>query len=424
MGQLMLNNERVDDNIEDVELQEHLKRHYDLQKGKPATCLCQTVPPRMYIAKVGDRYILKRWPGSGHEHDVSCDRYEPPLEASGIGKLMGHAIDEDPNTGNVNLALGFSLKRSPRTIEEMKKVVEKGQEAEIHEGPAHQSNTKLSLRATLHYFWEGAKLNHWRPNMTGKRNWRFLYQSLKEYARHLTSKGHVLANRLYIPEPFQAEDKERIRMRRRAFFQTVASNKPSRDLLMFLFEIKSIDVVDGGYAITAKNVPDDKFYVSEDTYKIMMSRYGNEIAMFKREADRKPDPTDPPNHLVGLGTLSVKESGIATIEDIVVMMTTNNWIPIADATDEILVKYATTERRQFMKPLRYNTGPGQPIASLIMLDTPERATSVWVFKPSDSEVLIDRRNDAISAGRTNVSIIDLAKSDSITEIMDQIPRHV
>lgn len=422
MPALMLNDHRVDDTISEEDLQAQLRSHYHNFKGKPATCLCQPVPPRMYIANVGDRFILKRWPGSGHEHAANCDRYEPPLEASGISKLIGHAIEEDPNTGNVSLALGFALRRSPRQVEDIKKLVEKGQEAEIREGPAHQSNARLQLRATLHYFWEGTKLNQWKPYMTGQRNWRFIQSTLKEYSKHILTKGHVLANKLYIPEPFIKENKEQIRMRRRAFFQQVASNKASRDLLMFLFEIKSHERVEGGYAITAKNVPDDLFYMSEDSFKVMMIRYQNEFGMLKREQERKSDATDPPNHLIALGTMSVKESGYTTIEDITVMMCTHNWIPIADEIDDIIVKYATSQRRHFMKPLRYNMGPGSAIASIIYLDTPDKGTSVWVVKANDSEALIERRDDAIAANRTHSVLLDLGQGDSISDVLDAIPR--
>ncbi len=422
MPAIMLNDQRVEDSIGEEDLQAALKSHYHNFKGKPATCLCLPVAPRMYIANLGDRFILKRWPGSGHEHAANCDRYEAPLEASGISKLMGHAIEEDPNTGNVNLTLGFALRRTPRQIDEMKKLVEKGQEADIREGPAHQSNARLQLRATLHYFWEGTKLNHWKPYMIGQRNWRFVHATLKDYAKHILTKGHILANRLYIPEPFVAEDKERIRMRRRAFFQTVASNKATRELLMFIFEIKSFERVDGGYAITAKNVPDDRFYMSEDSFKVMMIRYQNEFGMLKREQEKKPDPTDPPGHLMALGTLSVKESGYTTIEDITVMMCTHNWIPIADEIDDLLVKYSTSQKRQFMKPLRFNLGPGSAIASIVYLDTPDRATSLWVVRPNDSEALIERRDDAVGAGRTNHIFLNLGEAQLISDVLDPLPR--
>ncbi|TIT56876.1 MAG: DUF1173 domain-containing protein, partial [Mesorhizobium sp.] len=62
-------------------------------------CLCQEPCPAMYIAQVGDQYIVKRMPLSGGGHDPSCSSYEPPDELSGLGLLIGGAIQVDSETG-------------------------------------------------------------------------------------------------------------------------------------------------------------------------------------------------------------------------------------------------------------------------------------------------------------------------------------
>jgi len=46
----------------------------------------------MYIAKVGNRYIVKRMPDTGQLHSPDCDSYEPPAELSGLGEVLGSAI--------------------------------------------------------------------------------------------------------------------------------------------------------------------------------------------------------------------------------------------------------------------------------------------------------------------------------------------
>ena len=48
-------------------------------------CLCCPEGVAMYIARLGDRHILKRMPGTGPQHDVDCDSYEPPSGLSGDG---------------------------------------------------------------------------------------------------------------------------------------------------------------------------------------------------------------------------------------------------------------------------------------------------------------------------------------------------
>ncbi|MGT2467751.1 DUF1173 family protein (plasmid) [Mesorhizobium atlanticum] len=41
-------------------------------------CAMRVPCPAMYIAQVGDQYIVKRMPLSGGGHDPSCSSYEPP----------------------------------------------------------------------------------------------------------------------------------------------------------------------------------------------------------------------------------------------------------------------------------------------------------------------------------------------------------
>ena len=78
-------------------------------------CLCRDPGLAMYIADVGDQYLVKRMPLSGSSHDPSCVSYERPDELTGLGELMGSAIRIDADTGMAVLKLGFSLsRRGPR----------------------------------------------------------------------------------------------------------------------------------------------------------------------------------------------------------------------------------------------------------------------------------------------------------------------
>lgn len=281
--------------IDEASLQEKLRDHYLNFKGRVPQCLCTPIHARLYIAKLGVRFLLKRWPGSGHEHAIDCDRYEAPPEASGLGKLMGSAIREDTLTGDIELKLGFPLKKQPRTAISAELVEAQGQESDLNESAAG-STSKVSLRAVLHYLWDQAELTHWKPGMKGKRNWWVVQSRLLDAAARMTTKGLRLEKRLYIPEPFKPETKEQIRLRRRGFFQSVASQKAARELLMFLFEVKEISPSPYGYKLVAKNVPDDNFFLTADLYKLLRKRFATELEMFER--------ADGQCHLMALGTIS------------------------------------------------------------------------------------------------------------------------
>ena len=62
-------------------------------------CLCQEPGLAMYIADVGDQYLVKRMPLSGSSHDPSCVSYERPDQLTGLGELMGSAIQIDAESG-------------------------------------------------------------------------------------------------------------------------------------------------------------------------------------------------------------------------------------------------------------------------------------------------------------------------------------
>ncbi|WP_256219600.1 DUF1173 family protein [Klebsiella pneumoniae] len=55
----------------------------------------------MYIAKIGENFVLKRMPNSADQHDFSCLSYEPPTEISGLGEVIGEAIKTDETGASV-----------------------------------------------------------------------------------------------------------------------------------------------------------------------------------------------------------------------------------------------------------------------------------------------------------------------------------
>lgn len=75
------------------------------QKLRPM-CMCKELPVPMYIARLDDQYLIKRMPLSGRDHDPACPSYEPPYELSGLGPLIGNAIQIGAS-GKADLKLDF-----------------------------------------------------------------------------------------------------------------------------------------------------------------------------------------------------------------------------------------------------------------------------------------------------------------------------
>ena len=126
-------------------------------------CMCLVEGVDMYVARLGDGFIVKRMPDTGSHHAPDCPSYEPPAEYSGLGQVLGTAITEDPATGETTLKLDFSMSRI---------VGRSTLPVAGRAGDSVKTNgTKLSLRGLLHYLWDQAELTRWQPGFAGKRSW-------------------------------------------------------------------------------------------------------------------------------------------------------------------------------------------------------------------------------------------------------------
>ena len=127
-------------------------------------CMCLVDGAEMYVARLGDGYIVKRMPDTGRRHAPDCPSYEPPAEFSGLGQVLGSAITEDPATGETTLKLDFALARLPGRST----MPPAGGESDS----VSSAGTRLSLRGLLHYLWDQAELTRWHPGFAGKRSWQ------------------------------------------------------------------------------------------------------------------------------------------------------------------------------------------------------------------------------------------------------------
>lgn len=134
---------------------------------RPA-CLCRPGggEREMYIARLGaDPYVVKRMPDTGMVHAPDCPSYLPPESLSGLGQVLGAAIQESADTGITALRLGLRMGKADRNAPTATGGGDGSSDSVSTDG------TRLTLRAVLHYLWQEAGLATWSPGMTGKRNW-------------------------------------------------------------------------------------------------------------------------------------------------------------------------------------------------------------------------------------------------------------
>lgn len=380
MGVYLVNDQRIrsDDNNT---LQAALAEIYE-SKIRPL-CLCTEPGIPMYVAHVHGKYWVKRMPNSGSTHLPACETYEPPAELSGLGEVMGSAIQENPDEGTASLKFDFSLSKNGSRSAPTP--------SDVEADSVKTSGTKLSLRGTLHYLWEEAGLNRWTPAMAGKRSWYVIHKYLYQAADNKLAKGMNLSDVLYIPESFSLDKKEEINQRRVArMMKHHEPHKKSRRLMIAIGEVKSIAPSRFGQKIILKHLPDCHFMMNDDLHARLLKRFNLALALW----DALPE-----THLMMIGTFGVSATGIPSLEEVALINVTENWIPFENTFDKTLLDALTQAQRPFSKGLRYNLAPTKPLACVVLSDTPSQATAMYIYPPTASEETINEMDTLIGESK-------------------------
>jgi hypothetical protein len=348
----------------DPELNKLLSSVYK-SKQRPL-CTCQPNGVEMYVVRVQENFYVKRMPNTGGQHDPGCGSYEPPAELSGLGQVIGSAIIEDPDLGVTALKLDFSLSKSSGRAASVP--------SDSESDSVRADGNKLTLRALLHYLWEEAGFLKWSPAMSGKRNWGVIHKYLLLAAEHKSTKGNDLAEILYVPEPFSLERKEALAQRRAAQMSNIAEvpgRAGPRRLMLLIGEVKEIAVARCGHKLVVKHLPDFHFMINEDVHVRLNKRFDLELSLWN---------SIDGVHLVAMATFGVNKAGVARVEEVGLMVTTENWIPFENCADKLLLDSLTRDRRRFVRGLRYNLPVSRPLATAVLTDTPQ-PTAMYIYPP-------------------------------------------
>lgn len=325
-------------------------------------CVCLRDGIQMYVARLGDGFIVKRMPNTGSQHAPDCPSYEPPPEFSGLGQVLGSAITEDPAMGETTLRLDFAMSKiAGRSTMPT---------ASGDSGSVASSGTKLSLRALLHYLWDQAELTRWQPGFTGKRTWGTVRKHLLQAAENKIASGNSLRSRLYVPEVFSVDQRDAINARRLAQWSQVAATpgKPQH-LMLLISEVKEIIPARYGFKALVKHVPDQAFALDEQLYRRLGRRFESALALWGAADDI---------HMVMIATFSVAATGIPTIVELSLMPVTRHWLPIESGFEKQLVEKLVGEGRSFIKGLRYNLGATSALACATLTDCEGSAPLLFI----------------------------------------------
>jgi len=318
-------------------------------------CLRTAGGVAMYIARMApERYIVKRMPDTGMLHAPSCPSYLPPEALSGLGQVLGGAIEESVDTGLTVLRLGFRMARNERPAQ--RTTAASGGQV----GSARADGTRLTLRAVLHYLWQEAGLTTWSPGMTGKRNWRVVSWHLRQAARGKLIRGKPLTARLFVPEPFNAEHKAELAARRLSAWAPARRAGRASPFMIVVGEVKAIEHARFGHNLMIKHLPDAPFMLRRDLHRRILPRFSTELDLWQMVE---------PGHLIVIATFSLGPGGVPTVEELSLTMTDEHWLPYESLAEKLLLDAATRQRRRFTKSLRFNLDESAPMASVVFTDT-------------------------------------------------------
>jgi hypothetical protein len=345
------------------EFQALLPRAYEL-KLRPH-CQCKEPPVPMYIARLDEQLLVKRMPLSGRDHDPACPSYEPPYELSGLGPLIGNAIQIDAN-GKADLKLDFSLtKRGPRSSP--------GAPAQAAEPGIRSEPKKLSLRAMLHYLWKAGELTEWRSTWAGRRGWGRVRTSLINGASQMTARGGPLSDMLFIPEVFHAEDKDGIAARRAAALKGVqATGSGPRKLMMIVAEVKEFSAARAGHKIVVRHLP-FPLMIEDGAWRRLAARHETELELWR---------SSEAFHLIVIATFGVSTAGIASVEEVTLMVVNEHWLPFEDIHELRLLEKLSHLKRKSVKGLRFNLPRDAPIVSVTLPEQKPAPVAMFIVPAS------------------------------------------
>ncbi|MYM53395.1 DUF1173 family protein, partial [Pseudomonas aeruginosa] len=140
--------------------------------------------------------------------------------------------------------------------------------------------------------------------------------------------------------------------------------KGSRRLMIVIGEVKEVAQSRYGHKIVFKHLPDCHFMMNDDLHKRLLKRFEVELGLWDALED---------THLMAIGTFSVGNTGIASLEEVALMSVTENWIPFESTFDQMVIDAMSRANRRFMKGMRYNLPSNRPLACLVASDTlPEK----------------------------------------------------
>lgn len=173
----------------------------------------------------------------------------------------------------------------------------------------------------------------------------------------MTARGGPLSDMLYVPEVYQAEDKDGIAARRAtALMGAQATGSGPRKLMMIVAEVKEFSPAREGQRIVARHMP-FPLMIEDGAWRRLAARYETEMELWR---------SSEKFHLIVIATFGISTAGIASVDEVALMVVNEHWLPFEDINELRLLEKLGHLKRKSVKNLRFNLPRDTPIVSVTL----------------------------------------------------------
>ena len=234
----------------------------------------------------------------------------------------------------------------------------------------------MKLLGLLHYLWDAAELNQWRPGFNGKRRPSLAYWLVHKAADDIWIGNVKLAHQLLLPA-FGADTREAERNRDR----TASALSGKRRMLVIAPlaawnqgrepQMEQQMKIAGFHGMPI-------VYMQEGLWASTMRRFANAMSAWRNGTGA-----------VAIAQIELRQGkhGIyATAIDVAIMAVTAQFIPVESSYERVVADMLVAQQRSFSKPLRFDASSAQVLPDFLLTDTPKEVP-MEVFGRSDTEYL-------------------------------------
>lgn len=337
-------------------------------------CQCRGAGLKRLAVKyygASDSFDLAKFALSGYEHAADCKYLNAGDQVNGPDGSRAGVLDVQPD-GSVKIRLEIGM-----TVRDGVDLDAASTHPARPARPASTRQSAIKLAGLLHYLWDAATLNQWRPYWNGKRNARQVFWRLDRAAEDVHAGELKLSDQLLLPA-LTADGSEAERNRTR-----IRTSLKGKNRMLIIAPLASYTAerevrMAKDLAITGfHGIP--RAFMRPGQWETLNKRYRHAVAGWRAGQTT-----------IVIAQIEVREREgrqSANVVDAAVMAVSQHWIPTESSHERIVAEKLVNEGRAFSKPLRYNQASEVVFPDFVLIDCAGGEVPLEVFGRTDEEYL-------------------------------------